>query len=124
MLNTFLTIIGADRLALQNLQRALEFGWDKESLLVQIGQAQIRLRQFDQAQDTFERILRDYPRNLEAPSELSFLAESRGDLVTAEAMLRRALEIAPDDSSIRNNHLRIKMALQKSTTNRTPGEVQ
>ena len=118
MLNIFLSKMGADELKLQNLQRAIEFNWNMEALLTEISQTQIRLRQFDQAENTFRTILRDYPNNLDALNGLGFLAYQKDDLIAAEALLRRALETSPDDSGIRNNYLRIKAALDRSNTNR------
>lgn len=118
MLDLFLSRMRAEELALQNLQRALEFDWDTEALLARTGQAQLRLQRFDQAESTFRRLSRDYPRNLDALNELGFLAYRRGDLAAAEALLRRALEVAPGNADIRNNHLKIKAALDQSTGNR------
>jgi tetratricopeptide (TPR) repeat protein len=117
-LNLFLGKMGADELALQNLQRALEFGWNTESLLSQIGQTQIRLRHFDQAESTFNDLLHDYPRNLDALNGLGLLAYRRGDFTAAETLLRRTLEIAPNDTAIRDNYLKAKTALDQSATNR------
>lgn len=111
ILNMFLSKMGAEELELQNLQRALEFDRDMEALLARIGQIQLGLQRFDQAESTFGRLLRDYPRNVDALNELGFLSYRRGDLAAAEALLRRALEIAPDNSDIRNNHLKIKASL-------------
>jgi hypothetical protein len=125
ILNQFLSLMGAEELALQNLQRALEFNWDTEALLARIGQDQLRLQHFDQAESTFKRLNHDYPRNLDALNELGFLAYRRGDLAAAEARLRRALEIAPNNPDIRNNHLKIKTALDQSTVNpAAQGEVR
>lgn len=125
MLNIFLSMMEADELKLQNMQRALEFNWNTKALLTDIGQVQIKLQRFDQAESTFERLLRDYPNNLDALNELGFLAYQRGDLATAETMLRRAMGIAPDDASIRNNYLEIKAALDRSTRSRAAqGEIR
>lgn len=118
ILDLFLSRMGAEELALQNLQRQLEFDWGTEALLARIGQAQLRLQRFDQAEGTYRRLSHDYPRNLEALNELGFLAFRKGDLAAAEALLRRALEVAPGNSDIRNNYLKIKAALDQSTVNR------
>jgi tetratricopeptide (TPR) repeat protein len=119
MLNEFLHIMGADELELQNLQRALGFGWEMESLLAQTGRAQIRLQRFDQAESTLGRLLHDYPNNLDALVGLGLLAENKNDFAAAEKLLHRALKIAPDNTDIRNNHLRIKAALGQAAVNRT-----
>jgi tetratricopeptide (TPR) repeat protein len=119
ILNGFLRRMGADELALQNLQRVLEFEWNTEPLLAQIGQAQIRLQRFDQAESTFKHLLRDHPRNLDALQGLGLLAYRRNDFAASEALLRRALEIAPDNTGIRNSHLKVKTALDQTATNRT-----
>jgi tetratricopeptide (TPR) repeat protein len=118
LLNEFLYRMEADELLLQNLQRALEYGWDTESLLVQTGQIQIKLQRFDQAKSTFGHLLHDSPDNLYAIVGLAFIAYQRGELATAEALLHRALEIAPDDANIRKNHLRIKTTLDQTAVNR------
>jgi len=108
MLNVFLNAMEAYDLKLQNLQDALVFNWDVEKTLTDIGQTQMRLRRFDQAENTYKRLVRDYPRNLSALNDLGVLAYQKGDTVTAERMLRRALEIAPDNADFRTNYQLLK----------------
>ena len=104
MLNVFLSMMDAYELKVQNQQRALEFNWDVEKTLTDIGQTQMRLQRFDQAESTYKRLLRDYPRNLSALNDLGVMAYQKGDLATAERMLRRALEIQPDNADFRANY--------------------
>ena len=104
MLNVFLSLMDAYELKLQNQQRALEFDWDVEKTLTDIGQTQMRLQRFDQAESTYNRLLRDYPRNLSALNDLGVMAYQKGDFATAKRMLRRALEIQPDNADFRANY--------------------
>ena len=64
----------------------------------------MRLNRFDQAENTYQRLVRDYPRNLAALNDLGVLAYQKGDTVTAERMLRRDLDIAPDNAEFRTNY--------------------
>jgi len=104
MLNVFLSLMDAYELKLQNQQRALEFDWDVEKTLTDIGQTQMRLQRFEQAESTYNRLLRDYPRNLSALNDLGVMAYQKGDFTTAERMLRRALDIQPDNADFRANY--------------------
>jgi hypothetical protein len=108
MLNVFLNAMEAYDLKLQNLQDSLVFNWDVEKTLTDIGQTQMRLQRFDQAENTYQRLVRDYPRNLSALNDLGVLAYQKGDTVTAERMLRRALEISPDNADFRTNYQLLK----------------
>ena len=68
----------------------------------------MKIESYAEAQAVFERLNREYPRNVTALNELAFLAYRRGDLRQAEAWLRQALEQEPDNADARANLERVR----------------
>lgn len=114
ILDIFLQKVGAEELQLRNLERAVTFGFRTEQMLERIGKAQVKLNKSTEAEETFRRLNRKYPKNVKALNELAFFAYRRGDMKTAESLLRHALDIAPDDNQIKENYRRIQGQLRQS----------
>src|SRR5262249_59156156 len=57
----------------------------------------------DDARRLYAEVLRLDPRNDAALGNLAIIAAGQGDLRTAEALLRQALELRPDDPVAWNN---------------------
>ncbi|KAB0664489.1 tetratricopeptide repeat protein [Oryzomonas japonica] len=108
ILDAFLERVGAAYPRLENLQRMLSFGWKQDQALERIGMLQIRMRLWKEAERTFMRLNREYPANLTALNELAFMAYRRGDVMSAEYLLRKALDLNPDNQEMRQNYQRIR----------------
>lgn len=111
ILDVFLHDVGADDLHIRNLERIAAFGWETEHALEQIGVTQLKLGRWADAEQTFRQLEREFPKNVTALNELAFLAFRSGDPVGAESLLRRALELAPDDQRTRENYKRVRATL-------------
>jgi hypothetical protein len=106
-LATFYHLIGAYDKALPLLQHALVSGGDKEKALVKLGSVLIKLGRFAEAESAYRTLLKHDGKNADALNELAFFAVQRGDVKGAELLLRRALDIKPDDPNIRANYERV-----------------
>jgi len=108
ILDRFYQQMGLDAPRVRNLERALEFGRATDVLLSNLGATLVKLEKYPEAQTTFERLRREYPRNVTALNELAFLAYRRGELPQAEELLRQALELEPDNPDARANYQRVR----------------
>lgn len=107
ILDLFYQQAGADRLRVRNLERALTYGRRTEQLLTSLGQTLVKMARYDEAATLFERLHREYPRNLVALNELAFVAFQRGDAAAARQFLQRALEIDPHNAEAAANLARL-----------------
>lgn len=112
ILDRFYQQMAVDPLRAKNLERALGFGRNTETLLANLGATLQKAGDYDEAQKVFERLHRDYPRNCSALNELAFLAYRRGDLLQAEEFLRQALELEPDNPDAQANYQRVRNSRQ------------
>ncbi len=99
--------VGAKRLLGTVLQETLEFGWKPEPLLEQLAPLQLELEQFAAAEESYLRLLSFDEENASVLNELAFLAYQRGDVQGATTLMKRALELEPDNVSYRNNYERL-----------------
>ncbi|HEY6839392.1 MAG TPA: tetratricopeptide repeat protein, partial [Geobacteraceae bacterium] len=106
-LATFYRLTAVPQSSLRCLDATLALGEKRETVLEQLGRAQSDLGRSAEAEETFRTLLAEHKTNISALNELAFLAYGRGDLARAEAYLRRALAIRPQDADIRANYERI-----------------
>ena len=121
ILDVFLRTMGADGLRIKNLERMVAFGWKEDQALLQIGAAQIKLGMLQEAEQTFQRVITAFPKNIRAFNELAYLAFRKGDLTGAETLLRQALVLAPHDRESRENYQRVRAALDRTGTGTPTG---
>lgn len=107
ILDMFYQQMGLDAPRVRNLERALEFGRATEWVLATLGATLVKMERYPEALKAFERLHREYPRNVTALNELAFLAYRQGDLPRAEELLRRALELEPDNPDAKANYQRV-----------------
>lgn len=108
ILDMFYQRMSLDALRARNLERALEFGRATEGMLANLGATLVKIERYPEAQAIFERLHREYPRNVTALNELAFLAYRQGNLPQAEELLRQALELDPDNPDARANYQRVR----------------
>jgi hypothetical protein len=110
ILASFYDGIGAKRLRVEALERALEFSWRTQILLEQLGPLQLGLEDFGGAERTYRQLLAIDPRNASALNELAFLAYLRGDLEEAQSLMRKALVQDEDNPQYQQNLNRLRAA--------------
>lgn len=110
ILDQFYRHLGAAAPRARNLERALAFGRSTETLLASLGTTLVTLERYPEAGRIFDRLRREYPRNLTALNELAFLAYRQGDLAQAEELLRQVLELDPSSADARANYQRVRAA--------------
>jgi tetratricopeptide (TPR) repeat protein len=108
ILDRFYQQMGLDAPRVRNLERALTFGRATDALLASLGTTLVTRERYPEALAVFERLHREYPRNITALNELAFLAYRQGDPVRAEELLRQALELEPDNADARANYQRVR----------------
>ncbi|HEY6008557.1 MAG TPA: tetratricopeptide repeat protein, partial [Geobacteraceae bacterium] len=106
-LGTFFRLVGAPESALPYLEQALARGERRTTVLELLGRVQSDLGRLTESEATFRALLAADGRSVTALNELAFLAYARGDREGAQAWLRRALDIRPDDPDVRANYERI-----------------
>lgn len=119
MLDLFFRQMGMEQLRARNLERALRFGKETGVLLANLGATLLNLKDYVGAQEAFERLYRESPRNATALNELAFLAYRRGDLQQAEDYLRQLLEAEPGNVDAHTNLERVRDARLVSPAGRT-----
>ncbi|MBE9537027.1 MAG: hypothetical protein IMF07_07570, partial [Proteobacteria bacterium] len=115
LLDNFLRLMGADRLRMTNLQKALGFRiktLKKSELLEEIGKLQLKLEMPGEAEISYQKLSDIEPKNITALTQLAIFAARRGDLAAAENFLYRALETSPDNKAVKENYENIKAARQ------------
>jgi hypothetical protein len=120
ILDAFLAGVGARQLRLIHLERVLRLGSRKDLTLVRLGLVQIELGLLEQAQETFEALLRVDPGNRDALNELAFLAYRRGDLEAAALWMRRALETDPNNRELQENYGKVVEAQRRQRATPQP----
>jgi tetratricopeptide (TPR) repeat protein len=108
ILDRFYQQMGLNAPRARNLERALTFGRTTDVLLASLGTTLVTMERYPEALAVFERLHREYPRNITALNELAFLAYRRGDLGQAEELLRQALELDPNNADARANYQRVR----------------
>jgi hypothetical protein len=104
LLDLFLGTVGTPELRLRNLQRGMQFGSNRTFFLQKIGTLRLDMGNVQEAETAFAELLRLDPDNAVALNELSIIAYRRGDLATAEKLLRHAVEVYPDNEVFRKNY--------------------
>jgi len=102
-LESFLRHAGATPARLTNLEQALRTGEMPEKLLAQLGTLQLGAGSMAAAEQTFNRLLRKFPRNGTAYNGLAYIAAERGDLAEAETVLLRGLKALPNNTELTAN---------------------
>jgi hypothetical protein len=111
ILNAFYGAVGAPQARIANLERTLGRTPRRADLLEQLGALQVAQGRFEDAEKTLEQLIRVDGSNPAAFNELAFLAYRRGDLQQAIRWMERALEVDPENPEFRENHERLRLAL-------------
>lgn len=115
ILSRFLRHMDSPELEIKNLQQALLFGQNTEMILEKIGSLQIKLGKLDDAEETFQRLISEYPNNVIAINELSLIAFNNGELKKATFLLLLGLKRHPDNLDLKANYSKIIDAMRQST---------
>lgn len=107
----------AERVTLRGLERHQYLPDGHDAL------ARVRVEQGNEAgaRDEWEMAIRLDARHLASVKGLAFLAHRRGDLASAERLLRNACALAPDDTRIAAAHRKAVTALQSDLSSSKPG---
>jgi tetratricopeptide (TPR) repeat protein len=103
MLDAFYSDVGARDLTIANLERAVDFPWQRETALERLGGLLRSAGREEEAERVFIRLHERYPRNIIALNELAYRAFQRGDRGAAEGFLLRVLDLDPANRSARDN---------------------
>lgn len=113
LLDQFLIRTGSPGLRLRNLQRGLQFGLFLPYFLRETGSLQVQRGNWQEAERTFTDLLREAPHDMVALNELSRIAYNRGDLRRAEKLLKQAVDLYPDNESLKRNYLLIIKSMRQ-----------
>ena len=102
-LDRFLYLTNASAPRIDNLNRLLALGVERESVLELLGGAYLDAADFARAEAVFAEILRQHPRNARAMVNLAAACGNRGNLAKAEGYLNAALRQEPDNVAARGN---------------------
>lgn len=109
---TFASAVGANRLTLAACQRGLTLGWRTEWFLEQLGEAQVKLELWSDAERTFRQLLARDGEHPVALNELAFLAFQRGEPAAALTLLDRLIAHDPANRAAIENRERVARAMQ------------
>lgn len=101
---------GDDAKAAENLERAVALDPANKSAWVDLGSAQLSLRNFDAARDAFAKAAALDPRSARALSGLASVALSKKDYGLAEGLLQTAVGLEPGNDELRFNLALVKRA--------------
>jgi tetratricopeptide (TPR) repeat protein len=103
--NTGITLLDKGRFAeaAEAFRQALQKEPGFQAARVNLGRAQMMMKEYEQAAGTLEAVLRADPRQTEVYTLLGNILMERGDLRGAERRFREGLAHRPDDTNARNS---------------------
>ena len=105
LLDRFLASAGSTDLRLRNLRSGLRFGQYRSFFLRESGLLQLRTGDWQEAERSFTELLRVAPDDVVGLNEMARIAIGAGDFARAEKLLKRAMELYPEDEKLKNNYL-------------------
>lgn len=107
LLQNFLEKVGTPEIKAQNLRQMLQFGIKVEQLSLMLGQTLQEAGNMAAAEEVFQELLAEYPKNTTAMNQLAYLSVLKGDTQSAKVWLRKALSLEPDNLNLRANYNRL-----------------